>query len=335
MFQSVDLDEPLMWWTNGLAHAVPSELDLKQFVVNAWSWLFSQNASFVMRATIELWGYRACRILEDKSAPSVSTTQQSFLYSLHTDHFLLFGIWRHTDCLRQRPGGFAPPELPLSQQKCLFSSTDCWGWKHTDQVHLWWIKPKVGPPLHPRVCQELSSIRGELWNRGVQTPKRMNFWRTKALKAKTFSIWSLPWNYSGISTDFDNPRWSARLSLCSKEYTHTQIHISEERASKRERERQQVLLPSWWCHCGGCQAAESGAPWCSSLILCSFSCRMETDEDLCFIPKSATLLSWITARKTSMMLSMKKTKVNDLLTPLSSLAISRALQFPVAVFATL
>lgn len=123
----------------------------------------------------------------------------------------------------------------------------------------------------------MSCIRGELWSRGVQTPKRMNFWRTKALKAKTFSIWFLPWNYSGISTDFDNPCWSVRLPLHFKECTHRYLYIyishreGEERV--RERERQQVPLPSSWCHCGDSEAAESGAPWCRSLILCSFSCR--------------------------------------------------------------
>lgn len=135
-FRSVDSDEPLMWWTKSDVDALL--MQYHQNIVHEWSWLFSQNASFVMRSTIELWDFRVCRILYCKICSiCLNSTTELPGFSAHWPLSSRLDLKAHSLC--QRPGGLAPPELPLSQQKCLFSPLPadcCWGWKRTDRIHL-------------------------------------------------------------------------------------------------------------------------------------------------------------------------------------------------------
>lgn len=179
MFRSGDSNEPMMWWTKGWHWCSPT--------VRCRSVIMAIFPECIFCDVDHHWDVRLEGLQDSivKSAPSVWTAPQSFLYSLRTNRFLFFRIWKHAVCAKDLEA-LLLLRCHCHNKNAFFFLKESWRWKHTGQIHLQWIKSKEGSPLHPLVCEELSYIRGELWNGEVQTAKRRtSFWMTKALKAKT------------------------------------------------------------------------------------------------------------------------------------------------------
>lgn len=151
----------------------------------------SQDGSVVIWATIGSWGYG----LQDSAvnaAPSVSTANQRLATSCMLCRLSAFisseSVWKHK-CAESL---WKPLIVQFSLQECLFSSLIVEDESTQALCICSQLKLKDVSPLLPLLRRKLGYSRGELWNKEVQTPKRMCFWMTKALKAKTISIWSVP-----------------------------------------------------------------------------------------------------------------------------------------------
>lgn len=94
MFRSGDSNEPMMWWTKGWHWCSPT--------VRCRSVVMAIFPECIFCDVGHHWDVRLEGLQDSivKSAPSVWTAPQSFLYSLRTNRFLFFRIWKHAVCAK-------------------------------------------------------------------------------------------------------------------------------------------------------------------------------------------------------------------------------------------